>query len=312
MASIRELTRHVRDYMSDASGGKADRIALELVNDALRMLFRSHRWQRFRRRSAKIQLDNAVAGAAAALTQGSAEVVLTGEYVLDKYLTKGKAAESWDLWLEGDNYTLYRAVELRSPTAFVLDRPWIAATDAAAAYAWRRSRYPLPDGLMGILNAQLSVSRSIAYVDPVMFDQERFDRPTETGPPQFFTVREDALEVWPPLDTTTTREHLLLTYDSAPVAVKATDDVDKRVDWPTEDDDLLRAAINVLIATNHASQTHLNLATSERLYTRLLGQAKARDSSKAADPRQFGLSFTPDIGAVERYLFRRAPTGADA
>lgn len=306
MATLGSLKQHVRDYTADMASGKATRVSLDLVNDALRELFRSHRWSRYLKRTAEIQLEQAAAGVAAALTQGSDEVVLTGENVLNTYRD-----DQWDLKLEGDDVTLYRAVEIMSPTRFRLDRPWIAATDAAASYTWKRSRYPLPDGFVKLLNAHLSVSRSIGYMEPDRFDRERFERVTETGVPQVFTVREGRVEVWPPLATTTTREALLLTFDSTPVMFTENDPDSKAADWPEVDDDLLRAAIDMQIVARHSRQTHLDPRSTQQRYMRLLGAAKSRDAGRVRDDRPFGLAFHPDLGEHEHYLFKRAPQGAD-
>jgi len=307
---VRDAYQYCADYLADASDGKSDRVIRRLVNAALSDLYSAHPWTRFQA-AAHVPLSPGVENDDVSIAQdGTVLTFGATSPVLQRYLT-----EKWDLVLEGDASIAFRLGSIDSSTQARLanGQRWIAATAANQSHKWTRSVYPLPDGCKSIREILLSSSHAgLLPVLPTTLDAYRWDTPDYTGQPTNYAIRERELEVWPPLGPDQARESVLIAYDRQPAILTENTDENSHVDFDSRWDDLLEAAIDVVIATRHREQSRFDMAAVTQRYLRRLEKAKGEDSQRTPASPTFSLESGVDYGAVEALRYRRFPQGPDA
>lgn len=308
MATLGELRQHVADSLADAADGKSSRVIQRVVNSGLADVFGSHAWSRFRALT-HVPLDQAVTRAALTIAEDGDRLTCgAAEVFLQKFVD-----EKWCLTIAGEENLLFTLRGLDNERAARLGegQKWIQSDASAVSGTFKRGVYPLPDGCVAVRSVELSASGfCLVALNSERFDRMKYETPTETGSPQWFTVRQGEIEVWPPLGTATTREALVVSYERTPRVFKVGDADGLAVDWDPRWDDVLRLALDVEMATRHPGTSRLDLASCRARYKERLHVCKGDDSGIAPGPT----SMTLGLGGsdYEADLFRRSPTGSDA
>lgn len=310
MTTLADLKRYVADNAADMADGKADRVILRHVNNALRRVVLAHAWNFYKGR-AQIALEVAETGSALAATADSDVLTLAAgsEIFKAKYLS-----ETWDLAITSAPDLLFRLSEINDPKTarLVTGQKWIGTTGSSLAYTWKRSVYPLPTGTRYVRQAQLSASRiDLAYLNPADFDRYKLDQPTDSGEPDSFTIRGDTIEVWPAFAATDTRQTLQLSYDRQPVAYTSASPDGAAVDFEERYMDLVERAIDVEIATHHRSSTTLDPGLALRAFEDRLQIHKAADEGRRPQATTLSLGMGTSRRAAEEFWARRGPAGSD-
>lgn len=300
MATLGDWKTYVQDNAADMSDGKADRVTLRLINNALRTVATDHHWG-FYRGSQRINLDQAASGSDLSITTGTRQATLgSSEIWLQKWVDEG-----WYLSITAETRFLFELKEIVSPAvARLLDeQEYVASTVSSGAYKLLRSKYDLPRNTIELKEVRLGSQSGFTYMSPVDFDRYREVNSTTFGQPTYFTIRADTLEVWPPLDTSTTRDAVLFTYTRRPDEYDAQSDEDTELDWDSRFDDLLEAALDCEIAYKLAGSTVIDPEKADMVYRQKLARYKAEDQGGMQSTTQFSLG--PRNRLTERELARR-------
>lgn len=311
MTTLGDLKQYTADVAADMADGKASRVILRHVNNALRRVFLAHAWNFYRGR-AQIALEVAETGSTLTATNDSDVLSLTAagsEIFKAKYLS-----EKWDVSIAGDTNLLFRLSEIMTPKSarLAVGQKWIATTGSSKAYTWVRSVYPLPTGTRYVRQAQLSSSRiDLGFLNPADFDRYKLDQPTDTGEPDVFTVRGDDLEVWPPFGSSDTRQTLQLAYDRQPVAFTSASPDNSPIDFEERYMDLVERAIDVEVATHHRGSTTLDPSLTLRAFEDRTQIHKAADEGRRPRADSMTLGRAMDRRRLEGWLARRGIAGSD-
>lgn len=308
MTTLADLKSYAADVAADAADGKAARVLLRHVNNAIRRVSLAHAWSFYAARH-QIPLELAVDGSALTVTADSDELVLTGTEVF----LQAWVDEEWDL-LVGTTAHLFRLRELVTPqrARLATGQEWIGTSASAQDYTFMRSVYPLPDGCREVKDARLGTSRILLhYLSPVQFDAYKHDEPSSVGQPLCFTVRGSKLELWPVFQSTDTRDTLLLSYQRQPVVYTSASPDTAPVDFEERWIDLLERAIDVEVAAHHKGSNTLEPGLALRLYEERLQVYKSLDGGRVHQRRQFGLNLGSNLADRERWSALRTPLGDD-
>lgn len=268
--NLGELRRYIADMLADPSGGKSDRVIQRVANAALSGIYGAHAWTRFRS-IAHVPLDLALARTSLSIAlDGNQLTCGASEVLLQKFVD-----ESWLLTITGDNDLFFTLSHLENERSARLStgQKWIQTTASAVAGVFKRTRYPLPDGCQTVRACELAVGgRCLTALRSDQFDRLRFENPTETGSPQWFTARQGEIEVWPTLGASTTRDALVLSYDREPAVFTTSTPDGTEVDWDDRWDDLIRLAVDMELASRHQAVSRLDpmvcrTRLKERLHT---------------------------------------------
>lgn len=307
--NLGELRQYVADYLADASDGKSDRVIQRVVNNALAAVYGAHTWSRFRA-MAHVVLDQAVTRSSVGAELDAERITLgASEVFLQRWVDEG-----WLLTIEGEDHLLFQLRHLEHDRSALLaeGQRWIRATASDLDAAVKRSVYPLPDGCRTIMSIETAAGGiCLVRLTPTGMDRLKYDCPTETGSPQYFTARQGQLEVWPPLGPTTTREVLVLHYERQPRVFTVSDADHEPIDWDERWDDVIRAAVDVELASKHQAQSRINPQSANALYRERLMTCKADDEGLIQESSQMVLGLGSTAFMAEEFLFRRSPQGPD-
>lgn len=310
MTTLADLKQYVADNAADMADGKANRVILRHVNNALRRVHAAHAWSFYRGR-AQIALEVAETGSALTCTNDSAELSLaTGSEIFKaKYLS-----DEWDLVVTVEDDLVFRLSEILTPKTARLatGQKWIGTTASSLAYTWRRSVYALPEGTTKVRQAQLATSRvDLTYLSPPDFDRYKLDLPTDSGEPDVFTLRGEDLELWPTLGSTDTRQTLQISYDRQPTAFSSAAPDNAPIDFDPRFMDLMERALDMEIVTHHRGSTTLDPGAVARAYEERLQTHKASDEGRVPASGNMSLSVPLNRARIERLIARRGPAGSD-
>lgn len=274
---------------ADMADGKADRLAVLWINEALADLHAAHRW-RWYQGAGQVVLSPVVSGVAASITANSTRITLGGtETFLQAWLD-----DRWALHFDGASPVLYRlaSIDAGNQQAGYLDAAYVGATDAAGDYDVVPTRYVLPDDAQGITEALLASTRTpIHFLEPGEFDRYRYDTASQRGDPIYFTVRSGYVEPWPA--PTAGLRALTFSYTKKPPSYTTTTKDDVEVDWKPEWDTLLRRAVRLQVAAGLGQNSPIAYDVAKLDYEQMLRSLRIEDARYAPALRGMGLGGVP-------------------
>lgn len=269
----------------DSAGSTHDREAMVWINSALQRLYTDTAWDDHRK-TRNITVLPSESGTTGILTQGSlAFAVAVSETIEDKY-----ADDAWEFIIGSEaDHTFKLASKTDDQNAtFQAGDEWILASDTGVSWTAFKARYPLPDDARDILRVQLLSTRTkLGYLTPDEFDYKKSLNPTNLSQPCYYTLRDNAIEVYP--HPGSSYEKIGLTYRKGPslLADAALNSV--TIEWPEEWRDLLLKAIQVEAAETQGENSPIPYPIAERSYIERLKGYRALNATKAEGPGAMGL-----------------------
>lgn len=283
MATLGDLITYVKDFSADMADGKADRLAVGIVNDALRRVRAAHAWSRYVKQG-RLNLALAVAGTNVSVTSGGTTLTFAG----GETASQAYVDDEWEIRLAADQQLLFKISAIAGGGATAtLTEAWIGSTVSSGSYAWIKSRYDLPTRCFRVYSAKLhSTGQFLYYLPEHEFDAYKQDTTETLADPTHFTLRGDRqVDVWPALAATSNRQAVLVTYEQYLETYTTASSTASVIDWYAEWDDLLHRALDVEIAAQLPQSTRLSFDVALLRFENLLQVYKGRSNGEVVKPR---------------------------
>lgn len=286
--TLGKLKQFCSDNASSMGDGSADRVLVNVVQNALRRLDRAHNWDHLRAR-ARLRLESQVAitGAINAV-QGSRVFTLTSGALEQRFVE-----QEWDLVLADNTLLIFQIQALENPRR-ALARPgqvWTGAAVVDGDATLYRSRHVFPFSLKTVFSATL-LEQDYELGPLSVPDFERYRRSflTSSGQPIYYSVRGQAVEFWPLPDSSTADFLVELDYQRHVLVPEDAADDEELVDWPDELRDLLQAACKIeLVSKLKAESVPFDPGRALQDYNELVTMSKATVERRVFRPQSMGL-----------------------
>lgn len=261
----------------DSAGSTHDREAMVWINNALQRLYSDADWDESLHSRLLTVLPQET-GTTGILTQGSlAFAVTVAETIETKYVD-----DEWEFIIgtEADQtFVLASRTDAQNAT-FRAGDEWILASDTGVAWTALKTKYPLPNDAREITRVQLmSTGHDLEYLPNHTYDYRKSQQPTQTGQPEYFTLRDRSIEIWP--HPGASYEKLGISYRKGPTFLEDADLDATVIEWPENQKDLLLKAITLeaSITQGNNSPTPYQIALVE--YESRLRKYRGLNSNKA-------------------------------
>jgi len=307
--TLGDLRTYCREEVSpDASDGKAERSFMNWINMALSELWSRRVWDHARARY-QSYLPAPTAGSNLDTTLGSTRFTLSSGTFTSTWLEEN----GFVIHTSGDDRTFeFTSIDAGGTFGDVLGgQEWTLASATGLTFKVFKEKYDLPDNAQRIEWVRLHQSRTlVAHQVPGVFDLNRQQSPTtNSSEPQFYTIRDGRMEIYPVPETARTLE---ITYVKGPPQYLAADADATEVDWPDQFKVLLQWAIALQgTAQQGPDRAVLQIDHVNAMLARAYSAVAQADHSRAQGPGPLGVRLPRTRGRRSWRAQRRTGSYVD-